>query len=128
MTSASATYNLGMQQAMKERIIERLHVSVPQLRMYRVLLFFRVLEYNLVVSLFWTTMVRNFVYIIYSCHWAGALHFPGLQLLQPQWFFRLLTCSCAERSPREFGLFMNLLHHIVPVPASGASGLGLPAS
>ena len=41
--------------------------------MYRVLLFFRVLEYNLVVSLLTTTMVRNFVYIIYTAHWAGAL-------------------------------------------------------
>ena len=40
--------------------------------MYRVLLFFRVLEYNLVVSLLTTTMVRNFVYIIYTAHWAGA--------------------------------------------------------
>jgi hypothetical protein len=45
---------------------------VLQLRMYRVLLFFRVLEYNLVVSLLTTTMVRNFVYIIYTAHWAGA--------------------------------------------------------
>lgn len=39
--------------------------------MYRVLLFFRYLEYNLVVSLFTTTMVRNFVYIMYAAHWAG---------------------------------------------------------
>ena len=47
-------------------------MCVLQLRMYRVLLFFRVLEYNLVVSLLTTTMVRNFVYIIYTAHWAGA--------------------------------------------------------
>jgi hypothetical protein len=58
-----------------------------QLRMYRVLLFFRVLEYNLVVSLFTTTMVRNFVYIIYTAHWAGALP------TQPHCSFCLLLCG-----------------------------------
>jgi hypothetical protein len=35
----------------------------------------QVLEYNLVVSLFTTTMVRNFVYIFYAAHWAGASTF-----------------------------------------------------
>lgn len=54
-------------------------MCVLQLRMYRVLLFFRVLEYNLVVSLLTTTMVRNFVYIIYTAHWAGALRVQSTQ-------------------------------------------------
>jgi hypothetical protein len=75
--------------------------------MYRVLLFFRVLEYNLVVSLLTTTMVRNFVYIIYTAHWAGAppAHAPasaGIPVRRTMLCCRLISrrpVCCAPTEP-----------------------------
>lgn len=58
------------------------------LRMYRVLLFFKVLEYNLAIGLMFSTMVRNLVYVLYTCHWAGcAFYFIARQenLTQGTW-------------------------------------------